>query len=83
MQEIRAAFNGQPRKKYLSFTAPTSYWYLRWFDIGKMVDAADYVNFMTYDLHGVWDANDPIGNQVLAHTNLTEIDLALDLLWRK
>lgn len=56
--------------------------YLRWFDIGKMAEAAELVNFMTYDLHGVWDSNDPIGNQVLAHTNLTEIEEALELLWR-
>lgn len=33
-------------------------------------------------LHGTWDSNNPIGNNVLGHTNLTEIKLALDLLWR-
>jgi chitinase len=33
-------------------------------------------------LHGVWDSSDPIGSHVYAHTNLTEIDSALDLLWR-
>jgi chitinase len=43
---------------------------------------ADFVNLMAYDLHGVWDANNPIGSQVLAHTNLTEINRALDLFWR-
>jgi chitinase len=33
---------------------------------------------MTYDLHGTWDSTDPfIGAIVGAHTNLTEIDLAL------
>jgi chitinase len=55
---------------------------------------------MSYDLHGNWDANNAIGNQVfsasgnfgrlrlisrqqvLAHTNLTEIDDALTLFWR-
>ena len=42
----------------------------------------DFANFMTYDLHGTWDANDPIGSHVLAHTNLTEISQALDLMWR-
>jgi chitinase len=47
-----------------------------------MMEAADYVNFMTYDLHGVWDSDNPIRNQVLAHTNLTEIEEALELLWR-
>ncbi len=34
----------------LSFTAPTSYWYLQWFDIGGMMEYVDWVNFMTYDL---------------------------------
>ena len=45
-----------------------------------MVQYVDWVNLMSYDLHGVWDSNNPIGNQVLAHTNLTEIDDALDLV---
>lgn len=36
---------------------------------------------MSYDLHGVWDSTNPIGSHVLAHTNLTEIDLALDLVY--
>lgn len=40
----------------------------------------DWINLMSYDLHGVWDSDNPIGNQVLAHTNLTEIDYALDLV---
>lgn len=43
---------------------------------------ADWVNVMTYDLHGVWDASDPIGSIVQGHTNLTEIKSALDLFWR-
>lgn len=37
---------------------------------------------MAYDLHGIWDAENPIGAQILAHTNLIEINKALDLLWR-
>lgn len=37
---------------------------------------------MTYDLHGVWDRENPIGDIVQAHTNLTEIKLSMDLLWR-
>ena len=37
---------------------------------------------MSYDLHGIWDANDPVGSHALAHTNLTEIKDALDLFWR-
>lgn len=37
---------------------------------------------MSYDLHGVGDSWNPIGSQVLAHTNLTEVKQALDLYWR-
>jgi chitinase len=38
---------------------------------------------MSYDIHGVWDAtNQFTGPYVLPHTNLTEIDEGLDLLWR-
>jgi GH18 family chitinase len=38
---------------------------------------------MTYDLHGVWDkGNKWLGEYLNSHTNLIEIDSALDLLWR-
>ncbi|KAF4331819.1 glycoside hydrolase family 18 [Fusarium beomiforme] len=38
------------------------------------------INLMSYDLHGIWDGDNPIGKHVLSHTNLTEINLALDLV---
>jgi chitinase len=47
-----------------------------------MILYADWINLMTYDLHGVWDASDPIGSIVQGHTNLTEIILAAELFWR-
>lgn len=38
---------------------------------------------MAYDLHGTWDADSKfVGPYIAPHTNLTEIDLGLDLLWR-
>ena len=38
---------------------------------------------MAYDLHGVWDAQSVyVGPYIAPHTNITEIDAALDLLWR-
>lgn len=38
---------------------------------------------MSYDLHGTWDGTNPyLGPYVNSHTNLTEIDRALELLWR-
>lgn len=74
LKELRAAIDGSGTKYLVSFTAPTSYWYLQHFDIKGSASYADWVNVMSYDLHGVWDANDPIGNHVLAHTNLSEIN---------
>jgi chitinase len=47
-----------------------------------MLKYSDWMNFMTYDLHGIWDASNPIGSIVQGHTNLTEIQLATELLWR-
>lgn len=38
---------------------------------------------MSYDLHGTWDkGNAWVGPYLNAHTNLTEIEQAMDLLWR-
>jgi len=66
----------------ITFTAPSSFWYLRWFDLPGMLKYSDWINLMTYDLHGVWDSSNPIGSIVQGHTNLTEIKLATELLWR-
>jgi len=80
---MREYFDAQPEDWGISFAAPTSYWYLRWFKIEAMMNYANWVNLMTYDLHGSWDnSTSYIGPYVFAHTNLTEIDIALNLLWR-
>ncbi|KIJ58948.1 glycoside hydrolase family 18 protein [Hydnomerulius pinastri MD-312] len=81
MAAVKAAFRSEGYG--LSFTAPSSYWYLQHFDLPGLLKSADWVNVMTYDLHGVWDGTDPYVGYVLdAHTNLTEIDEAFDLYWR-
>ncbi|KAI8244852.1 glycosyl hydrolase family 18 [Colletotrichum sp. SAR 10_96] len=82
LTELREAINASGKDYIVTFTAPSSYWYLRHFDLKGMEAQVDWINLMSYDLHGVWDSSNPIGNQVLSHTNLTEIDHALDLLWR-
>src|SRR5688572_4622238 len=81
LSTMREYFDKQPEDWGISFAAPTSYWYLRWFHIEPMMNHVNWVNLMTYDLHGSWD-NDTsyIGPYVYAHTNLTEIDVALNLL---
>ncbi|KAK0670020.1 putative glycosyl hydrolases family 18 protein [Cercophora samala] len=81
LKELDDINKDQPRKFIVSFTIPTSYWYLRHFDL-KAIDYVDFVNIMSYDLHGVWDSNNPIGSKIYGHSNITEIDQALNLLWR-
>ncbi|PIG87825.1 hypothetical protein AARAC_011883 [Aspergillus arachidicola] len=83
MRTLRNTFDNSERGTYgLTFTIPSTYWYLQWFDVPSMLEYADWVNLMSYDLHGVWDQDNPIGSIVLAHTNLTEIKQSAELLWR-
>ncbi|CAF9915092.1 MAG: hypothetical protein ALECFALPRED_009976 [Alectoria fallacina] len=78
-KELKAALG----QKGLSMTLPTSFWYLQHFDVNLLQEYVDWFNFMSYDLHGVWDAQSQfVGPYIAPHTNLTEIDLGLDLLWR-
>ena len=79
-QELKAAFGS---RYGLSMTLPTSYWYLQHFDLQGIQQHVDWFNLMAYDLHGVWDAQSKfVGPYIAPHTNITEIDLGLDLLWR-
>lgn len=67
----------------ISATIPSSYWYLQGFDIKSMQNYLDWFNFMSYDIHGVWDSTNKFtGPYIRPHTNLTEITQGLDLLWR-
>ncbi|KAL3418044.1 glycosyl hydrolase family 18 [Phlyctema vagabunda] len=79
-KEMRAAFG---TKYGITITLPTSYWYLQHFDLPGVQSSVDWFNIMAYDLHGVWDADSKfVGPYVAPHTNITEIDAALDLMWR-
>jgi GH18 family chitinase len=77
-QELRAAFG---TKYGMSVTLPASFYYLQNFDVAAMEAYVDWFNIMAYDLHGIWEKGiEGIG--IRPHTNLTEIDDGLDLLWR-
>ncbi|RBA22505.1 hypothetical protein FPRO05_00852 [Fusarium proliferatum] len=81
MERLKSMMDSED--KGLSITLPASYWYLRQFDIKKLEKTVDFFNIMSYDLHGAWDQGKNYTQPFLnAHSNLTEIDLALDLLWR-
>lgn len=72
-KDLRAAFGS---RYGISMTLPTSYWYLQHFDLANIQANVDWFNFMTYDLHGTWDAQSQfIGPYIAPHTNVTEIDI--------
>ncbi|KAF3017889.1 hypothetical protein E8E14_013004 [Neopestalotiopsis sp. 37M] len=83
LKNLRDALNSQNKNYGLTITIPSSYWYMKNFDIVGISKIIDWFNLMSYDLHGTWDSTDPyIGPVINAHTNLTEITQSLDLLWR-
>ncbi|KAL2811726.1 hypothetical protein BDW59DRAFT_167964 [Aspergillus cavernicola] len=80
LQDMKKDFQGEYG---ISVTLPASYWYLRWFDLQGMQENVDFLNIMTYNIHGVWDSsNKHTGPYIRPHTNITEIKQGLDLLWR-
>ncbi|KAK3691994.1 hypothetical protein B0T22DRAFT_474971 [Podospora appendiculata] len=83
LKNLRNALGQGGRRYGLTITLPSSYWYMQNFDIKAMEPLVDWFNMMTYDIHGTWDSTNPyIGPHVNSHTNLTEIQLTMDLLWR-
>ncbi|RDW72386.1 uncharacterized protein DSM5745_07558 [Aspergillus mulundensis] len=82
-QDIREAFDREDPGWKLTLTLPSSYWYLRGFSLAKLEKYVDWFNVMTYDIHGIWDQwNIWTGPYLKGHTNLTEIEDGMDLLWR-
>ncbi|KAH7142578.1 glycoside hydrolase superfamily [Dactylonectria estremocensis] len=83
LRNIKSSLTQNGDKNGLSIAVPASYWYLRHFDIINIAKHVDFFNVMTYDLHGSWHTPESwLGSHLNSHTNLTEIEDALDLLWR-
>nr|AIT18894.1 chitinase [Hirsutella thompsonii] len=81
--KLRSRLDASGKDFGLSITLPSSYWYMQHFDVIALEPHVDWFNMMTYDIHGTWDGAIPsLGPRVQAHTNLTEIELAMELLWR-
>lgn len=73
--------------KTVSIAAPSSYWYLRQYPIAKISKVVDYIVYMTYDLHGQWDAGNKFSQEgcsngmcLRSHINLTETKTALAMV---
>ncbi|KAK1826535.1 hypothetical protein QBC39DRAFT_396776 [Podospora conica] len=73
--------------KTVAIAAPASYWYLKQFPIKQIGQVVDYIVYMTYDLHGQWDAGSKWsqegcegGNCLRSQVNLTETKQGLALI---
>ncbi|EPS35532.1 hypothetical protein H072_11031 [Dactylellina haptotyla CBS 200.50] len=73
--------------KTVAIAAPASYWYLKQFPIQGISKVVDYIVYMTYDLHGQWDAGNKwsqegcdTGNCLRSQVNLTETRQALAMI---
>lgn len=73
--------------KTVAIAAPASYWYLKQYPIKQIGQVVDYIVYMTYDLHGQWDAGSKWsqegcegGNCLRSQVNLTETKQGLALI---
>jgi chitinase len=48
LQAMRKEFDNSGRDLGITFTAPSSYWYLRWFDLPGMLKYADWMNLVSF-----------------------------------
>jgi chitinase len=59
MQKLREKLDAQGKidgKKYIvSFAGAAGSWYINNVELTKLAQYVDYVNLMTYDMHGSWD----------------------------
>ncbi|TFK98549.1 glycosyl hydrolases family 18-domain-containing protein [Pterulicium gracile] len=77
--EAKAAMSG----KIVSVAAPTGYWFLKGFEIDKVVTHVDYINMMSYDFHGAWDLQvDDENGTAKPHTSSLDIMNAISLYTR-
>ncbi|KAJ8114497.1 hypothetical protein OPT61_g3630 [Boeremia exigua] len=78
MEQLRKALESRG----LSVVLPAQYEYLKHLDPKAMESSVDFFNVLAYDLHGPWDASIPgLGPVIKPHTDIEEIDKALDLFW--
>ncbi|TPX08096.1 uncharacterized protein E0L32_010163 [Thyridium curvatum] len=73
--------------KSVSIAAPSSYWYLKQYPIKEIGKVVDYIVYMTYDLHGQWDADNAnsqeacdTGKCLRSQVNLTETKQSLAMI---
>jgi chitinase len=55
VKTLRSTFDNSGQELGITFTAPSSFWYLHWFDLPGMLEYADWVNLVS---PSSWDCNE-------------------------
>lgn len=75
MQKLREKLDAQGQldgKKYLlSFAGAAGSWYLNNIEPAKLAQTVDYVNLMTYDLHGSWDTYTDFNSPLYSNSDVS------------
>ncbi|KAH8728092.1 glycoside hydrolase superfamily, partial [Phaeosphaeriaceae sp. PMI808] len=80
VRELRQAFGSDFG---ISVAIPSSYEHMKNMDPKALEAHVNWLNILTFDFHGPWDAKTPgLGPQIKPHTDLKEIDNALNTLWK-
>lgn len=48
MKTLRETFDKSGRELGITFTAPSSYWYMQWFDLPGLMKYADWLNLVIW-----------------------------------
>ncbi|KAH6669729.1 glycoside hydrolase superfamily [Plectosphaerella plurivora] len=68
----------------ISVVIPSAYHYLRHYDLAGMTKYINWFNLKSYDMHGPNGGDNGWKDlKIQTHSNLTEIDNTLDLLWHE
>ncbi|KAI9094115.1 hypothetical protein DFS34DRAFT_253472 [Phlyctochytrium arcticum] len=85
---LRELKGRMPRDKLLTVAVPAGYWFLKGFDMQAVKETCDFINLMTYDFNGAWNAG-PAGSwdktayyKTQPHTGIDKIKESTELIIR-
>ncbi|KAJ3100171.1 hypothetical protein HDU97_002455 [Phlyctochytrium planicorne] len=77
LKELREAIAASGMNMIVTITAPSGFWFLQQFPIDMIQHYLDWINVMTYDIHGSWDLKFNTG--VLPHTGIPDLQNSVNL----
>ncbi|KAH7147068.1 glycoside hydrolase superfamily [Dactylonectria estremocensis] len=80
-RNLRMALRTNGQRNGFSITVPAAYLYLQYYNLQGLSKYISWFNVLSFDLHRAFNSPDTwTDNRLNAHTNLTEISNAMDLI---